>query len=84
MSGFFAPNNALAVGEVTINPATGAENVSIDTTSFTGGTGVFTDLSGPVLTETSAGGISVGSHTITLPAGWEFNTGSTVTVFSTL
>src|SRR3990167_3667285 len=79
--GFFAPNSALAAATVTA--ASGGTNISIDTTSAPGGSGVYKTLSGPSITETAPGDISVGTHVITLPAGWEFNTGSTVTVVRT-
>jgi len=82
MSGFFvAPSAALAAATVTA--ASGGTNISIDTTSAPGGSGVYKTLSGPSITETAPGDISVGTHVITLPAGWEFNTGSTVTVVRT-
>src|SRR3990167_2648969 len=80
--GFFAPNSALAAATVT--PASGGTNISIDTTSAPGGSGIYKTLSGPSITETAPGNISVGTHVITLPVGWEFNTGSTVTVVSTV
>src|SRR3989338_5672140 len=83
MSGFFvAPSAALAAATVTA--ASGGTNISIDTTSAPGGSGVYKTLSGPSITETAPGNISVGTHVITLPVGWEFNTGSTVTVVRTV
>src|SRR3989344_6778375 len=80
--GFFAPSSALAAATVT--PASGGTNISIDKTSALGGSGTYKTLSGPSITETTPGDISVGTHVITLPAGWEFNTGSTVTVVRTV
>lgn len=79
--GFFAPSVALAA--VTVTPASGGTNISIDTTSASGGSGTYQILSGPTINETLAGEISVGTHTISLPPGWEFNTSSTVTVVRT-
>src|SRR3989344_4383685 len=79
--GFFAPSSALAAATVT--PASGGTNISIDKTSALGGSGIYTTLSGPSITETTPGDISVGTHVITLPAGWEFNTGLTVKVVRT-
>jgi len=79
VGGFFIANNALAVGGVTITPAIGGSNVSIDTTSA-GGTGSYKSLSGPVITENVAGDISKGIHTLSLPVGWEFNIGSTIDI----
>lgn len=76
-----APSMALAAATVT--PASDGTDISIDTTSAPLGTGVYTELSGPTINEGAAGDISVGTHTITLPVGWEFNTGSTVTVYKT-
>ncbi len=84
VSGFFAPNNALAEPGVTITPVSGGTGISIDTTSDTTCTGancgVFRTLSGPTIIEGSAGDIAVGTHTITLPAGWEFDTSLTVNI----
>ena len=69
VGGFFSPSSALAAAAVT--PASGGTNISIDTTSA-GGTGAYKLLSGPGINELVAGDISAGVHTITLPAGWEF------------
>jgi len=52
----------------------------IDTTSFEGRSGDYTELSGPAITETVPGEISEGTHTITLPADWEFDIGSDITI----
>lgn len=79
VSGFFAPQSAFAAATVT--PASGGTNISIDTTSADGGSNEFTELSGPGITEQVVGDIAVGIHTITLPAGWEFDTASTITIF---
>ncbi|HCQ63299.1 hypothetical protein A3K28_00910 [Candidatus Azambacteria bacterium RIFOXYB1_FULL_40_33] len=70
VSGFFAPSLALAAATVT--PASGGTNISIDTTSAPLGSGTYKTLSGPGINELVAGDISTGIHTITLPAGWEF------------
>jgi hypothetical protein len=78
VGGFFA-YNTYANPDVTITAATGGESVSIDTTS-NGGTGSWTELTGPVITEGAAGDIATGVHTISLPAGWEFNTGESVII----
>lgn len=77
VSGFFAPQQAFAAATVT--PASEGTNISIDTTSG-GGTGIFSDLEGPAITETVAGDIASGTHTITLPSGWEFDTSSNITI----
>ncbi|MCK4553960.1 right-handed parallel beta-helix repeat-containing protein [Candidatus Parcubacteria bacterium] len=74
---------AVAVDNAVITPASGGSNVSIDTTSASGGTGEYTLLSGPAITETVPGDITEGVHTINLPSGWEFDTDSTITVLRT-
>jgi len=79
VSGFFAPNAAFAAATVT--PASGGTSISIDTTSADGGSNAFTEISGPGITEQSAGDIALGTHTVTLPSGWVFDTTSTITVF---
>jgi len=76
ISGVFV-NNASAAASITV--ATGGGSVSIDTTSG-GGTGAWTSLTGPVITEGAFGEINTGSHSLTLPAGWEFNTAQNVTI----
>ncbi|PJA64498.1 MAG: hypothetical protein CO159_02730 [Candidatus Portnoybacteria bacterium CG_4_9_14_3_um_filter_40_10] len=65
-----------ASAAVTLTPATGGTNVSIDTTSYSGGTSAWTTLTGPVIAENINGdiGSSTTAHVLTLPAGWEFNT----------
>ncbi|MFA6170975.1 MAG: Ig-like domain-containing protein [Patescibacteria group bacterium] len=80
----FAVNYVFAVGDATIAPASNGTNVSIDTTSAPGGSGTWRTLSGPTINETAPGSIEVGTHTFNLPDGWEFNTGSTVTVVRTV
>lgn len=83
VSGFFIANNALAAA--TVNPASGGTNISIDTTSHSDCTGAacgtFKTLIGPSF-GTESGDIAIGTHTINLPAGWEFDTGSTITIIS--
>ena len=75
-SGFFIYN---VLAAATITPATGGENISIDTTTG-GGSGAYTNLGGPIIQEGTVGDISLGFHTITLPIGWEFNTLQNVTI----
>ncbi len=75
--GFFALNSAFAA--VAIAPATGGTNISIDTT-FAGGSGVYQSISGPTITENSAGDIGLGLHTLTLPGGWEFDSSSNISI----
>ena len=76
---------AVAVGSVTITPVSNGGSISIDTTSNADNTGSseFTFLSGPTITESMAGDIAEGIHTITLPSGWEFDTTSNITFYST-
>lgn len=72
------------VAFATVNPvtaATGGEAISIDTTSASGGSNTFTTpITGPVITEASVGDIGAGTYVLTLPAGWVFDTGATVTI----
>jgi parallel beta-helix repeat protein len=85
MSGFFAPNMALAVSpeSVTIGVATGAGAVSIDTTLVSlGGTGTYTSLNAISISETAPGQITAGTHTISLPSGWEFNRDAHITAMN--
>lgn len=77
MSGFFAPQQAFAAAGVT--PASDGTNISIDTTSA-GGTSTFSNLNGPAIAETVAGDIVAGTHTVTLPSGWEFDISSNITI----
>ena len=81
IGGFFVYNFAFAVGGVSITPATNGENISIDTTAASGGTGDYVLLDGPAITETAPGNISAGTHILTLPAGWEFDTTSHIGIF---
>ncbi len=78
VGGFFVANPALATTNV--NSASEGTNISIDTTSSAGGTGTYKLLSGPGINESAAGDISIGTHTITLPAGWEFDANSTISI----
>jgi hypothetical protein len=80
VGGFFIYSFAFAIGGVTVTPASNGNNISIDTTSTSGGTGVYKSLTGPTITENIAGSIKLGTHIITLPSGWEFKTSSLVTV----
>lgn len=79
--GFLVASPVLAAANVT--SASGGTNISIDTTSAEGGSGTFKTLSGPSIAEAAPGDIAAGTHTITLPAGWEFKTASTVSVVRT-
>ncbi len=72
---------ATVVG-ASVTAATGGTNISLDTTSAGscdyGSCGAWTNLTGPIISENQLGNIFVGTHVLTAPAGWEFNTASTV------
>jgi len=53
-------------------PATGGEAISADTAPS--GNGLYSTLTGPVISETDVGGLRVGEYTLTVPAGFEFDT----------
>ncbi len=77
IGGFFvAVSPALAAA--TVAPASGGTNISIDTTSAPEGTGTYKTLTGPSISDN--GDIAVGTHTISLPSGWEFDTISSITI----
>lgn len=57
-----------------VTPATGGVNISMDKTSATGGSGTWTSLTGPVVTEKADADISVGTVTLRAPNGFEFRT----------
>jgi hypothetical protein len=78
--GFFVAGTALA--EVTVAPTLNGENISIDTTSA-GEDGVFTSLTSwrPSINNEN-GDIAIGTHTINLPDGWEFDTSSTISIMA--
>ncbi len=72
---------AFAAPSGPITPATGGTNISIDTTSAPGGSATYVTLTGgPVITESAVGDIALGIHTLTLPAGWQFDTTQNVTI----
>jgi len=75
----FLGTTSSILAQANLTSATGGTNISIDNTS-TGGTGTYSTLTGPVIAEVSFGDIATGLHTLTLPAGWEFNTGQAVTI----
>ncbi|PIR93139.1 hypothetical protein COT99_02460, partial [Candidatus Falkowbacteria bacterium CG10_big_fil_rev_8_21_14_0_10_43_10] len=75
VGGIFIYQKAFAVNNIT--PATGGENISLDTVG-----GSYTTLGTISITEAALAEIKTGTHTFTLPPGWEFNTASTITFFS--
>jgi hypothetical protein len=71
-----------ATRAVSITPVQGGEAISADTNSADG-SGAWTDLQGPVMSESHSGDIGTGTLNLELPAGFEFNTASPVTVLVT-
>jgi hypothetical protein len=67
-----------AEATVTVTAATGGSAISADTNG-TNGTGTFTILSGPVLTEGAFGDIGTGTIILNAPSGFAFSTTSGVT-----
>ncbi len=68
-------------------------SVAQSVTAATGGTGLnadfanpitYTTLTGPLITESAAGQISLGTIVLNAPSGWQFNTAQTVTATVTL
>ncbi|MCX6785614.1 MAG: MBG domain-containing protein [Candidatus Komeilibacteria bacterium] len=80
VSGFFVAVSP-AMAAATVNHANDGTGISIDTTSALGGSGAYRTLRGPSF-GTENGDIAIGTHTITLPAGWEFDTSTTITIQS--
>ncbi len=62
---------AVAPG-VTVTPATGGSAISADTVG-----GAYTSLTGPVITESNAGDIGVGTIILNAPSGFQFDTAGT-------
>jgi hypothetical protein len=77
ISSFLPNNNVGANPDVTVTPFNSV-SVSIDTTSASGGTGDWVTLSALSIVEGAAGDIGLGMHTLNLPTGWEFDTGTQV------
>jgi hypothetical protein len=64
---------SVALGATTVTPATTGGSISA-ATAGTGGTGVYTDLAGPVITEGAPGELANnGEIWLTVPAGFAFN-----------
>lgn len=78
VAGLGCSSLALAAPGVAITAATGGGAISSSTNGATG-TGAYTLLTGPVLTENNPGGISTGTIILNAPPGFEFNTGANVT-----
>jgi len=78
--GVFIYKNVFAVSPVM--PATGGTNVSIDTTSNEG-SGAWTTMSTNIaIQEANGGDIKLGIYRVSLPAGWEFDTNSIISIAS--
>ncbi|PWU16613.1 MAG: hypothetical protein C5B50_13155 [Verrucomicrobia bacterium] len=74
-------SRAFAANNVTVTLATGGSAISADTTSASGGTGAYTTITGPVLTENAKTVIGTGSIILNVPTGFEFSNGvNSVTV----
>ena len=73
-------NIALANPDVTITVGAGATSVSIDTSSLSAGT--YTQITGLKITEGAMGDTAVGTHTFSLPTGWEFDTSKNISISS--
>ncbi|MBP6888070.1 MAG: hypothetical protein KBC21_00020 [Candidatus Pacebacteria bacterium] len=70
-----------AFATAVVTPAAGGTNISIDTTTASGGSATYVTLTGgPVITESAVGDIALGIHTLTLPTGWQFDTTQNVTI----
>ena len=69
--------SVLAIAPATVTPATGGSAISLDTSSTSPGTNTYTTtLTGPVITEATAGTFSTGTIVLAAPTGFEFSTGS--------
>ena len=75
---FIYGNYALA--SVSITPVSGGGNVSLDTSAMSTSGGSFTALSPLTITEATAGEILPNTYVFTLPAGWEFDNNSPITM----
>ena len=77
VAGLFPLAN-VALAAVTVTAATGGEAISADTRSPSAsppGNGTWTSLTGPVLAEGANTDLADGTIVLTLPTGFEFNTG---------
>lgn len=75
-----SPNVSFAVSSgVTLTPVDGGQNISSDTASV-GGNGIFTLLTGPIISEGAIGNIKSGTIKLTAPDGFEFDTANPATV----
>jgi hypothetical protein len=75
MLGALLPANALAVVSPFVTPATGGSTISADTAVASPGTGAYSALTGPVVTEIVAGDLAAGTIVLDAPSGFEFRAG---------
>ncbi|MBI2763884.1 MAG: hypothetical protein HYX54_09090 [Chloroflexi bacterium] len=68
------PGTALAA--VTVTAATGGGAISADTAAASPGNGAYTSLTGPAVTEGTAGELAAGTIILDLPSGFTFDAGS--------
>lgn len=81
LTGVTSSSFSIAAGTVTVNtPATGGASISADTAAASPGSGTFTSLTGLIIDETNQSGMANGAYTLTAPAGFEFDTGTNVTI----
>ena len=66
---------AAPVAAASTTGVSGGSSISADTAA-TGGTGAWTTLTGPVITESGAGQVGAGTIVLTLPSGFELDTAS--------
>jgi len=79
LSGILASSNYV-FASANVTSASGGDGISLDTSSQATGSGNYTVLGNITIAESAIGEIGLGSHTFTLPPGWEFDTASAVTV----
>lgn len=63
-----------------ISTATNGTNISIMNTTIAPGSGTWTTLSTITVSETVAGQIQTGTYTVSLPAGWQFDTSQNILI----
>ncbi|MEK7068026.1 MAG: hypothetical protein AAB956_03450 [Patescibacteria group bacterium] len=68
------------LASVSITPAGGGANISLDTSAMSASGGSFTALSPLTINEGTAGEILPNTYIFTLPAGWEFDNNSPITM----
>jgi hypothetical protein len=74
---------AAGVHAATVTVATGGNAIASNTAPACSAGGTWTSLTGPTISEANAGEVGLGNIVLTVPAGFEFNTGNAVTVYLT-